>query len=30
MDLKTLFKKKMAYPYEYLNRDNFREPLNLT
>ena len=25
-----LFKKKLAYPYEYLNLDNFREPLNLT
>ena len=25
-----LFKKKLAYLYEYLNLDNFREPLNLT
>ena len=25
-----LFKKKLACPYEYLNLDNFREPLNLT
>ena len=25
-----LFKKKLAYPYEYLNLDNFLEPLNLT
>ena len=25
-----LFKKKLAYPYEYLNLDNFPEPLNLT
>ena len=25
-----LFKKKLAYPYEYLNIDNFQEPLNLT
>ena len=25
-----LFKKKLAYPYEYLNLDNFQEPLNLT
>ena len=25
-----LFKKKLAYPYEYLNLDNFHEPLNLT
>ena len=24
------FKKKLAYPYEYLNLDNFQEPLNLT
>ena len=25
-----LFRKKLAYPYEYLNLDNFQEPLNLT
>ena len=25
-----LFKKKIAYPYEYLNLENFQEPLNLT
>ena len=25
-----LFKKKLAYPYEYFNLDNFDEPLNLT
>ena len=25
-----LFKKKLAYPYEHLNLDNFQEPLNLT
>ena len=25
-----LFKKKLAYPYEYLNLDNFKEPINLT
>ena len=25
-----LFKKKLAYPYEYLNLDNSQEPLNLT
>ena len=25
-----LFKKKLAYPHEYLNLDNFQEPLNLT
>ena len=25
-----LFKEKLAYPYEYLNLDNFQEPLNLT
>ena len=25
-----LFKKKLAYPYEYLNLDNFQKPLNLT
>ena len=25
-----LFKKKLPYPYEYLNLDNFQEPLNLT
>ena len=25
-----LFKTKLAYPYEYLNLDNFQEPLNLT
>ena len=25
-----LFKKKLAYPYEYLNLDNFQEPINLT
>ena len=25
-----VFKKKLAYPYEYLNLDNFQEPLNLT
>ena len=25
-----LFKKKLAYPYEYLNLDNFQEKLNLT
>ena len=25
-----LFKKKLAYPYEYSNLDNFQEPLNLT
>ena len=25
-----LFKKKLAYPYEYLNLDNLQEPLNLT
>ena len=25
-----LFKKKLAYPYEYLYLDNFQEPLNLT
>ena len=25
-----LFKKKLAYSYEYLNLDNFQEPLNLT
>ena len=25
-----LFKKKLSYPYEYLNLDNFQEPLNLT
>ena len=25
-----LFKKKLAYPYEYLNLDNFDKPLNLT
>ena len=25
-----LFKKKLAYPYEYLNLGNFQEPLNLT
>ena len=25
-----LFRKKLAYPYEYLNLDNFREPLSLT
>ena len=25
-----LFKKKLAYPYEYLNLDNFQELLNLT
>ena len=25
-----LFEKKLAYPYEYLNLDNFQEPLNLT
>ena len=25
-----LLKKKLAYPYEYLNLDNFQEPLNLT
>ena len=24
------FKKKLAYPFEYLNLDNFQEPLNLT
>ena len=24
------FKKKLAYPYEYLNLDNFDKPLNLT
>ena len=24
------FKKKLAYPYEYLNLDNFQEPLNLS
>ena len=24
------FKKKLAYPYEYLNLGNFQEPLNLT
>ena len=26
----NLFKMKLAYPYEYLNLDNFQEPLNLT
>ena len=26
----NLFEKKLAYPYEYLNLDNFQEPLNLT
>ena len=26
----NLFKKKLAYLYEYLNLDNFQEPLNLT
>ena len=26
----TLFKKKLAYPYEYFNLDNFDKPLNLT
>ena len=25
-----LFKKKLAYPYEYVNLGNFQEPLNLT
>ena len=25
-----LFKKKLAYPYEYFTLDNIREPLNLT
>ena len=25
-----LFKKKLAYPYEYLTHSNFNEPLNLT
>ena len=25
-----LFKKNLAYPYEYLNLGNFQEPLNLT
>ena len=25
-----LFKKKLAFPYEYLNLDNFQDPLNLT
>ena len=25
-----LFKKKLAYPYEYLNLSNVQEPLNLT
>ena len=25
-----LFKKKLAYPYEYLNLSNMQEPLNLT
>ena len=25
-----LFKKKLAYPYEYFNLGNFQEPLNLT
>ena len=25
-----LFKKKMAYPYEYLNLSNIQEPLNLS
>ena len=25
-----LFKKKLAYPYEYFNLDNFDKPLNLT
>ena len=24
------FKKKLAYPYEYLNLSKFQEPLNLT
>ena len=26
----NIFEKKLAYPYEYLNLDNFQEPLNLT
>ena len=26
----NFFKKKLAYPYEYLNLDNFQEPLNVT
>ena len=25
-----LFKKKLAYHYEYLTHSNFQEPLNLT
>ena len=25
-----LLEKKLAYPYEYFNLDNFQEPLNLT
>ena len=25
-----LFKKKLSYPYEKFNLDNFQEPLNLT
>ena len=25
-----LFKKKLAYPFEYLSHNNFQEPLNLT
>ena len=25
-----LFKKKLAYPYEYLTLNNFHQPLNLT
>ena len=25
-----LFKKKLAYPHEYVNLGNFQEPLNLT
>ena len=25
-----LFKKKFAYPYEYLNLSNIQEPLNLS
>ena len=25
-----IFKKKLAYPYEYLTHSNFQEPLNLT
>ena len=27
--MEELFNKKLAYPYEYLNLDNFQEPLNL-